>query len=265
MLLFALVGAGVMYSTVSLFSSLEEQAVKLLGLPAADNPGGVTMTLWRSAQFKAVVSRMIGSSLVFEDILSQHPIALAFAGFVFAAVPFLTLVTTAPTAAGEIRSGAVRYVLLRVTRTEWSLGLFLAEAAVLLLAMLLLAASAGAVSVWRLPGWSALGFLPALFGWAMRAWGYSLAWLGLFTGASLCARSPGKATGFAVLLFVVTFALSYFADEFFAGIGLLRPQHWKYFMWRTSFPALLEGIVGVLSVAFLYLGIGSAVFARRDV
>lgn len=264
-LLFALVGAGVMYMTVGLFSSLEEQVVKLLGLPVSDNPGEVTMTLWRSTAFKSAVSRMIGSSLVFNDVLGQHPLALAFAGLIFGAVPLLTLITTAPNAANEIRSGSVRYALLRVSRTEWTLGLFLAEAMVLFLSMMLLAAAAGAVSVYRLPGWSGLGFLPSLFTWGVRAWVYSIAWLGVFTGASMCVKSPGKATGFAILVYMAFIAFGYFANNFFFGFDFLRPQGYEYLLWRTSFSALLEGVTGSLAVAFLYLGLGSAVFARRDI
>ena len=264
-LLFALIGAGVMFAVVGIFSTLEEQVISTLGLPAAENSGGVTMTLWRSSVFKSMMSRALGSSLLFNDMLSQHPVALAFGFFVFSAVPLMTMITCAPTAAGEIRSGSVRYLLLRVSRTEWALGLFAAEALVLLIAMTLLAAAASGVAVYRLPGWSALGFLPSLFDWALRAWVYSLAWLGICTGASMCVKSPGKATGFALLLYTAFFAFGYLADNYCAVFDFLRPQGYQYALWRASFSAVLEGVVGALSIAFLYLGLGSAVFARRDV
>jgi len=264
-LLFALIGAGVMYVTVSIFSTLEEQVISTLGLPAADNSGGVTMTLWRSSVFKAMMTKSLGSSLLFNDMLSQHPLAIAFGFFVFTVVPLMTLITCAPTAAGEIRSGSVRYVLLRVSRTEWTLGLFFAEALVLLVAMMLLAASAGVVSLGRLPGWSALDFLPSLFDWSVRAWVYSLSWLGICTGASMCVKSPGKATGFALLLYAALVAFGYFAENYCGAFDFVRPQGYQYALWRASFAAVLEGVVGVLAVAFLYLGLGSAVFARRDV
>lgn len=264
-LLFALIGAGVMFVTVSIFSTLEEQVVSKLGLPAVDNSGGVTMTLWRSSVFKAMMSRALGSSLLFNDMLSQHPVALAFGFFVFGVVPLMTLITCAPTAAGEIRSGSVRYVLLRVSRTEWTLGLFFAEALVLLVAMMLLAAAAAAIAVYRLPGWSAFGFVPSLFGWSVRAWVFSLAWLGICTGASMCVKSPGKATGFALLLYVAFAAFGSFADNCCAVFDFIRPQGYEHALWRASFSSMLEGVVGVLAIAFLYLGLGCAVFSRRDV
>ena len=264
-LLFALIGAGVMFVTVSIFSTLEEQVVSALGLPAAENPGGVTMTLWRSSVFKAMMSKALGSSLLFNDMLAMHPVAIAFGSFVFGVVPFMTLITCAPTAAGEIRSGSLRYVLLRVSRTEWVFGLFFAEALVLLIAMMLLAAAAASVALYRLPEWSALGFVPSLFGWAFRAWVYSLAWLGVCIGASMCVKSPGKATGFALLLYVVFALFGYFADSWCAVFDFVRPQGYEHALWRASFSAVFEGVVGTIAIAFLYLGIGSAVFARRDV
>jgi len=264
-LLFAAVGAGLMYMNVSLFASLERQLAELLSLPVTDETGAVTMTLWKSQKFVDIVSHIVGNSLVFNDIRGQHPIVLAFAGFVFAAVPMLTLIVTAPTAAGEVRSGSVRYLLLRVSRNEWTLGLFLGEAAVLLASMLLMALAAGAVTAWRLPGWSGAELLPALGAWSVRAWAYAFGWLGVCLGASLVAKTPGKATALAMLLMMAFSVLKYFVRRYAPALDFLLPQGCEMLLWRSSPAALLEGVVGVVAVAFLWCGLGAAVFARRDV
>lgn len=264
-LLFAVIGAAVMYLTIRLFAELEEQVVTLLGLPAAATPGEVSMTLWRSEQFKRIVSHMLGGGLVFNDILGQHPVVLAFAGFVFQAVPVLTLLSAAPSAAGAIRSGSVRYTLLRITRTEWTLGLFLAEAAVLLEAMILLALAAGAVAFWMLPNATAAALLPSLLGWSLRAWLYSIAWLGVFTGVSLAVTTPGKATILSIILMVALSCAGFAIGEYAPWADFLRPQGFRDLLWRSSPSALFEGITGSLSVAFLYLGLGGVAFSRRDV
>jgi len=264
-LLFAAVGAGVMYLTVGLFAMLETQVATLLSLPATDETGAVTMTLWKSKSFTNAVSHLVGNSLVFNDIRGQHPIVLAFAGIVFSSVPLLTLMVSAPTAAGEIRSGSVRYLLLRVSRNEWALGLFLGEAAVLLASMLLMAVAAGAVAAGRLPGWSGAALLPSLFVWSLRAWGYAVAWLGVCLGVSLAVKTPGKATALATLLMMLFSALGFAIGEYAPWLDFIRPQGCQWLLWRGSFSALLEGAVGTLAVAFLWLGLGAAVFARRDV
>jgi len=264
-LLFAAAGAGIMYLTVTLFSVLEREVVSLLALPATSETGSVTMTLWKSKKFLDIVMHLVGNSLVFNDIRGQHPIVLAFAGIVFSAVPMLTLIVSAPTAAGEVRSGAVRYMLLRVSRNEWVLGQLLGEAAVLLLSMALMAVAAGGVAACRLPGWSGAALLPALFGWSVRAWIYATAWLGVCVGASLVAKTPGKATALAMLVMMTLSALGFFIGEYAPWLDFLRPEGCKWLLWRRSLAAILEGVVGQLAVAFLWLGFGAAVFARRDV
>lgn len=265
-LLFAAVGAGVMYLMIGVYAAIEREVVSVLMLPETDGAtGAVTMTLWKSKSFANGVAHFVGNSLVFNDIRTQHPIVLAFAGIVFSAVPMLTLLVSAPTAAGEVRSGSVRYLLLRVTRTEWSLGLFLGEATVLLASMVLMALAAGGVAMGRLSGWAGLSLFPALLVWSVRAWVYALAWLGVCLGASLVAKTPGKATALAMLVMMVLSALSVTAGECAPWLDLVRPQGYFSPMWRGSCAALFEGVVGLLAVAFLYLGLGAAVFARRDV
>lgn len=264
-LLFALIGAGVMYATISGFALLERNLASVLGLPETDSVGSVTMTLWRSKQFQGVVQGIAGDNLIYRDLMGCHPIAIAFAGFIFAAVPMLLLMTVAPAAAGQIRSGAVRYTLLRVSRTEWTFGLFLAEAAVALVALLLLAFAADGVACWRLGFSSGLGLLPALCGWSLRAWVYSLAWLGVFLGVSLSLKSPGKATGLAMLVASVFVAVSSFAAESAPWLEWLTPYCGRGLLWRSSPAVLFEGTVSLAAVAFLYLGLGGFIFSRTDV
>jgi len=264
-LLFAAVGAGVMYLMIGVYAAVEREVVSALMLPATDETGAVTMTLWKSKSFADAVSHFVGNSLVFNDIRTQHPVVLAFAGLVFASVPLLTLLVSAPTAASEIRSGSVRYLLLRVTRGEWSVGLFLGEAAVLLASMVLMALAAWGVATARLSGSAGFALLPALLGWSLRAWVTALAWLGVCLGASLVAKTPGKATGLAMLVMMVLASLDFVIAEYAPGLDFIRPQGYRWLLWRSSFAALFEGVVGLVSVAFLYLGLGTAVFARRDV
>jgi len=254
-----------MYLMVSVFTAVEREVVSMMALPATDATGGVTMALWKSKSFADGVAHFVGNSLVFNDIRSQHPLVLAFAGLVFSAVPMLTLLVSAPTAAGEVRSGSVRYLLLRVSRSEWSLGLFLGEAAVLLASMALMALAAGGVAAARLPGWSGAALFPALFAWSLRAWVVALAWLGVCLGASLVAKTPGKATALAMLVTMALSALGFVISEYAPWLDFIRPQGYSSLMWRRSFAALFEGVVGLLAVALLWLGLGAALFARRDV
>ena len=273
-LLFLAVAAGVMYLTITTFMLLEREVLGSLGLPTDGVPGSAMMTLWKSKPFVRFVEHVSGGSLVFADIKGRHPILLVYAAFLFQIVPLLTLLVSAPRVAVDIRSGAARYWLVRVTRTEWSLGKFLGEALMLASAMAVGALAAWGVVLARLPLAHGAAMLPGILDWTIRAWVYAFAWLGLFLGLSHLVKSGGKATALCILALLVTVAwaplLDYLAESV-AGLGwashfdALVPNSAWTLLWRRSLPAVLEGVVRLASLAFFYLALGAAVFRRRDI
>jgi len=272
-LLFVVVAAFVMYGTVSAFAAMEREVLAGLGLPASDAPGSVTTVLWKSKPFMRIVDRLVGDSLVFADIRGRSPVALAYAMFLFQVVPLLTLLVSAPRVAEDMRSGAARYWLVRVTRTEWTLGKFAGEAMLLACAMLVGCLSAWVVVLARLPGTAGVGLLPDLVDWTLRAWMLAFGWLGLFLGVSHVARSGGKATALAILALLGTVAWTPFLRASLPEAGpfaslirldLLVPQAAQAALWRRETGPLVFGIVHLASLSFLYLSLGAAVFCRRD-
>lgn len=260
-LIFSAITGIAMYLTISMFAAIEAELLKLLALPDAGETGSVTMTLWQSDQFNRMVSHMTRNSAVFADIQGRHPVVLAYAFFLFSFVPLVTLMTSSASVASDIRSGSVRYMLVRVSRAEWSIGKFFGEAAAVLAAMAVGALAAWAVAICRLPGWSALGLAGGVFDWTLRAWIYSFAYLGLFMGLSHIVRSPGKATALSVAALV---ALGIAANRW-PWLGILSPTSSQALLWRRDPAAFMQGAVHLASLAFLYLGLGAFVFSRRDV
>ena len=271
-LLFISVTGAAMYGTVSAFAAMEREVSAALGLPVPDAAGTVTMTLWRSKPFMHIVSHLVGNQLVFADLTGQHPVVLAYAVFLlFHLVPFLTLLVSAPRIAEDLRSGAARYLLVRTTRMEWTLGVFFGEALLLAVALLLGALAAWGVALWQMAGMSAAALLPSLLDWSVRAWIYAFGWLGLFLGVSHFSRSGGKATALCILVLLGAVAwprmLANFADSF-AGLvhlDLLAPSASKTLLWRRTPSAFLQGCVQLAALSFLFLSLGAAVFRRRDV
>ena len=273
-LLFLAVSGGLMYALVSVFASLEETLVETLNLPSSDSTGSVTMTLWKSKPFTRMIQHFAGSSLVFVDIQGRHPIVLAYAMLVFWCAPLLTLMVSASRVADDIRSGAARYWLVRVTRTEWSLGKMLGEALMLATAMGIGALAADAVVCARLTLADGIRLLPDVLDWTVRAWGYAFAWLGIFMGLSHLVKSGGKATALGVLAMLGAAAwepmLKNLAENV-AGLGwvghldaLVPGSAWTL-LWRRSPAVVLQGVVHLAALAFLYLALGAAVLRRRDV
>ena len=273
-LLFVAVAALVMYGTISAFAAMEREVVAALKLPPADNPGAVTLTLWKSSAFSHVIEHLTGGGLVFADIRGRHPIVLAYAFFIFQVAPILTLLVSASRVADDIRSGTVRYWLARVTRNEWSVGKYLGEAAMLSAAMFAGALAAWGVAVWRFAGWDGAVLLPGILDWTLRACVYACAWLGLFTGLSHLARSGGKATALSILAMLGAAAWPLMLENLtpetgvlagFRHLDVLVPRTSMPLLWRRAPGALVQGVVQLVALGFLYLSFGAAVFRRRDV
>jgi len=273
-LLFVAVAALVMYGTIEIFAAMERELLTTLKLPVSDSPGSVSVALWKSQGFIRFVEHVSRGSLIFADIRGRHPILLAYALFIFKVAPLLTLIVSASRLADDLRSGSARYWLVRATRTEWSVGMFLGEALMLAVAMLAGALAAWGVTVFRLPGWDGAALLPGLLDWTIRAWVYSFAWLGIFVGISHIARSGGKATTLSILALLGACAwpvmLRNFAPDegFLAGLVNLDafvPSSVNALLWRRSPSALLQGVTHLVVLGFLYLSVGATLFRRRDV
>ena len=273
-LLFVAVAIGVMYATISAFTAVEQQLVQSLGLPESETPGAALMALWKSKPFVKFMEHLSQGSLMFADIRGRHPLLLVYAVFLFQIVPLLTLLVSVPRVADDVRSGAARYWLVRVSRTEWSLGKFFGEALMLAAAMGVGALAAWAVMLCRLSVADGLSMLPGILDWTVRAWVYAFAWLGLFLGLSHIVKSGGKATALCVLALLGAAAWSLMLKnlaENVAGFGwaghldALVPNSAWTLLWRRSPAVLLQGVVHLAALSFLYLALGAAVFRRRDV
>ena len=273
-LLFVAVAGLVMYGTVSVFASIETELLETLKLPSSGSAGSVSVTLWKSPAFARIIEHFVGNSLVFADIRGRHPMLLAYAMFVFQIVPMLTLMVSAPKIADDVRSGAARYWLVRVTRTEWSLGKFLGEALTLASAMAVGALAAWGILLFRLPAANAAPLLPGILDWSLRAWVYAFSWLGLFLGLSHIVKSGGKATALSVLAMIGAAAWTPMLNNLIAafdGLGwlscldVMTPQASWTLLWRRSPAVLLQGVVQLSALAFFYLALGAAVFRRRDI
>ena len=273
-LLFVAVAIGVMYATISAFTAVEQQLVQSLGLPESETPGAALMALWKSKPFVRFMEHLSQGSLMFADIRGRHPLLLVYAVFLFQIVPLLTLLVSASRVADDVRSGAARYWLVRVSRTEWSLGKFFGEALMLALAMGVGALAAWVLMICRLSAADGLSMLPGILDWTVRAWAYAFAWLGLFLGLSHIVKSGGKATALGILALLGaamwSLALRNLAENV-SGFGwaghldVLVPNSAWTLLWRRSPAVVLQGVVHLGALAFLYLGLGAAAFRRRDV
>ncbi|MCQ2394598.1 MAG: ABC transporter permease subunit [Kiritimatiellae bacterium] len=270
LLLYVVAAVMCMYGTISAFSRMEKELAQVLQLPAAEQTGVVSTTLWKSKPFKKIVRAVVQNDLVFKDIEGRHPIELVYAWFVFLCAPLLVVLVSGNRVADDLHSGAVRYSIVRCTRVEWTLGKYLGQALLLVCGLVASALAAWIVAEIRLS--QARALLPAMFDWGTRAWVYSLAWLGVALGISHLSRTGSRATAlgiFAVtVLGILPTLLSFFGTKFdlawLSNFDCLSPSSVTTLLWRQSAEPLGEAAFRLVVLGLFYLLLGSAVFRRRD-
>ena len=262
-----------MYGTISVLGKMESELSRLLMLPAGGPAGIVSETLWKSESFRRMVRSAVGDSLVFESLLARHPIELIYAWFAFLLAPMLVVLVSGGRVAVDRCTGAVRYMLLRETRLEWSVGKYFGQALLIACALLASALGAWVVVLCRLPPSTSTGLLLPMLGWVSKVWVYSLAWLGVALGVSHLTRAPGKAVA-SGLLFMFLFAvlpgslglLVKFCNcpQAIHHLEALVPSYAENALWRSSPTAIAGASFHLVTLGFLYLMAGAAVFSRRD-
>ncbi len=272
LVLYLLCAVGCMYGTISIFGKMEKELVKVLQLPANEQTGVVSATLWKSKPFQGMVRAVVSNQLVYNDISGRHPVELVSAWFSFLFAPLLVALVAGNRIADDLRSGAVRYAIVRCTRGEWTLGKYLGQALMIACALAVSSVAAWCVALCRLSGVEVGALLPSILGWGLRAWIYSLAWLGVALGASHLTRSGSRATalgifaivGLSILPTVLFWCAKWLAWPWLENFDLLAPSAAKGFLWRRGFAPFAAATGHLLALGLTYLALGSAVFRRRD-
>lgn len=270
--LYLVSAVGCMYGTISIFEKMEGELAQVLQLPEAEQTGVVSQTLWKSKPFQRIVRSVVSDELVYNDIRGRHPVELVYAWFVFLGAPFLVILVAGNRVSDDLRSGAVRFALVRCTRAEWSIGKCLGLAALIAGALVVGAVGAWVVAVCRLSGVGALGLVWSMLGWGLRAWVYTLAWLGLALGVSHVTQSGSRATalgifalvGLAILPAILQLCAKVFECPWLMNFELLAPSSAKHFLWRQGVAPLTAAAVHLVALGGAYFVLGFATFNRRD-
>lgn len=263
-----------MHWSINLLHKLETELVTLLQLPPSDRAGVVSTTLWKSKPFQRIMKQMAQNDGVLKDITGKHPVELIYAWFAFFYTPLLVVLVAGNRIAEDIGSGAVRYVIFRTSRVSWTLGKFIGQTLMIGLALLLSGAGAYAVAKYRLMGSGTPDFFMNIVQWSVRAWIFSIPYLGLAMGLSHLTRSASKATVMGIIAITACFVSSLLIRHFTTDIGwraylpylgALIPDAHKMHLWRNAAAPLVTGATYLITLGFCYLLAGYAVFRKRDV
>lgn len=259
---------------IKVLHGVETQVVKAMGLDPSRNPGGVTATLWESSAFREIIVHLTGNREVAEELLRIPPLALFYAWLSFSFAPLLVILTAAPRIAEEVWSGSVRFVLFRTSRGAWCMGKFVGQACQLFIALLLSAAGAWIVGILRTEHFAAVPSALYMLSFALKAWVFALAFLGLATGISQFFSSPTIASAVSFITLIALSILaglsSHFANPNTIGgriwdlVNLIIPSGHKLDLWRTDPAHVLPAVIFLTALSFAYLLIGQSCFSRRD-
>lgn len=264
LLVFLLAALMMMHFNIETFEVFERLMVEGLHLPKTGEVGAFADTLWKSPLFVEKIRKFsVGNTLVFNEIFGRHPLELMYTWMIFTLAPMLTVLVSAGRIADDVHTGAVRYMLLRVTRGEYVAGKFAGEALLLAAAYVLAMGGVLVMLALRLSPASALRLAPAFIDTLWRVWVQSLSWLGVALCISQMMRSSGKATVLAILAFPVLLKGS--CSRTIEALNVFFPCGVAGAFWRHAPSAVCYGVFQQVTLAFVYLTLGLLVFRRRDV
>jgi len=251
---------------------IEVELSKALGLPAASAPGTVVNTLWKSDQFCKMMSKLIGSPDVAEQLMSIHPMALVYGWLVFSFTPLLVMLTASSRISEELESGSIRFVSLRTSRAAWCVGKYAGQALMTIVALTLSAFAAWCLITYRLSGMDDLAVAQGMIVYSWKGWLYSLSFVGLALGISQLTRSPNKAMalGFGAWLGVTVLgaASSHMMrgnwENFWQAVNMLVPMGHRLDLWHTDAAHQLQSVAFLVALGFVYMFTGHAFLARKD-
>ena len=263
-----------MSGAITALGKMEEQLATILQVETVEGKSGVvSAALWKSKPFQNLARGVVGDSLVYDDIVGKHPAELIYAWIVFLAVPFLSVLASCRRVADDVRSGAAKYVLMRITRLQWTLGKYLGQAFLILAGLLVGAFGAWCVAAFRLSGADIPALLPAMLLWSVMAWFLSLAWLGVALGISHVSGTGAKAQMFSIGA-LVAFSIAPYVVKLYADtavgaklqvLKMLFPSVMEDSLWRASFAPVADAALWLAFIGLSWLSLGHLVFVRRDV
>jgi ABC-type transport system involved in multi-copper enzyme maturation permease subunit len=258
---------------VTVLREVENALAAQLQVAAVDAPGAMTDRLLQSPELVEVLAGLLGDEALARKLLTVPPLALFYGWVATFFAPPLVVFTCGDSIASEVQSGSARFALFRTDRLSWATGKLLGQALLLLVGML-----AGAAGVWLVGlGW--LGhFAPLdnaawLLRLALRAWVYSLAFLGLSLGVSQVLRTRWWALGGALSATLFALVLGEVLDTDWAAeqapvlvptLAQLFPGVHRLDLWRPELAERLPALVILPTLGAAWFYLGHLVFARRD-
>jgi ABC-type transport system involved in multi-copper enzyme maturation permease subunit len=275
-LLFVAAGGLAAWSFTEVVSTVEENAARLTGAPAARRPGATMRRLRDSGSYQELLRRVMRNQQKADYFAAIPPIVTFFAWFAFNVTPFLVLLSSAETIATEVSSRSIRYSVLRTGRLEFAVGKSLGQALIVVAVTALMALVCYLVAWASLAGFEHGASVAGMLLFWPRVLLYTLPFLGWAMFASMVTRSANLARvlslGGGVALAIVA-GLANHPPPWLRGEGLapvrdafanLTPYgHYEGLVYPPG-GAFAGDLAVCLALAALYFAAGFVLLRRRD-
>jgi len=254
---------------VTVVRELEDGMSAALGANSLGG-SGAAVSLLGSEAYEGILSFFAGAQIhLLADVFRESAILPVYMWASLAFMPWLVLMVGFDAIVRDLRSGAVRFWLLRATRTEWALGKLLSQT----IALVCLSAVGLGISLWIAS--SSLWTVRASIGDAVDVWLRALPvtlWAsGVVFFVSATARSHFGAL-MAGWLLVPALSAAHLLERLdpngdnsaFRVLRFLGPGIFESELWQAGISAALLGGCGYVAHGAAFVGLGLLVLSRRD-
>ncbi|MFK8001635.1 MAG: ABC transporter permease subunit [Polyangiales bacterium] len=256
-----------------LLQTIESELAEQLLVAQTDRPGTLTEALMRNSELRRVLTRLVRDPDLALSLLSMPPLALLYGWVALTFGPIFVILTASDAISGELAGGSARFALARTERSSWALGKFLGQALLLLTGIL-----AGALASY-VTGFIQLSSFPLfetalwMLRYALGAFVYGFAFLGLALGTSQLTRSVPWSRALAVLALagVYTAAGVLGRDDVRERAPVLAdsllqlfPSAHRLDLWRPEFADSGPAMAMLFALGLSYFFLGHIRFSRRD-
>lgn len=269
--LYGIAATGAAFLFTRLVKTMENALARQMGVPETEVPGAMLQELMGSDTFRSMLEGMVGTSEAVDEILGIPILAIFNLWFGFILIPFFAASASAESIAIDMQSRAIRYEVLRTGRLELVIGRFLGQLMLTAGATVIACLGVWVVGMYMMRGNMAMSLAFWLVWLSIRAWFFSIPFVGIGMAMSQMTTSPAWARVLAVGVTAATWVAYGVAraaegsDRFGIPADLalqILPQGYMNAMWEpvgwlgSAVVCALLGVVCMIA--------GFARFARRD-
>ncbi|MBZ0121830.1 MAG: ABC transporter permease, partial [Sandaracinaceae bacterium] len=261
------------YVFTEVLQRVEEELAAQLLVARTTEPGTLTQAVMESPELRGVLARLVRDDALAQSLLRVPPIALVYGWIALTFAPIFVALTSSDAIASEVATGSVRYALFRTDRAAWAAGKLVGQTALLAVGVALGAGAAWITGYARLMSFAPLDTAIWIARYALVAFFFAYAHLGLVLGTSQLTRSVAWSRALGLLAIASVFGVHAWlnrdrvhdlAPAWIDSLSQIFPVAHRLDLWRPAWGESVPAMVILVALGTTYFSLGYLRFARRD-